>query len=70
MVAEEKIVETREWLTKAHQDLLSANWLLSSPDALYQSWDFTHSKPLKKPLKDILRGTKYLLKRLIPLSLW
>ncbi|MBL7164800.1 MAG: HEPN domain-containing protein [Anaerolineales bacterium] len=40
MVAEAKIEETRAWLQKAFQDLQSARWLLSSPDALYNTVGF------------------------------
>ena len=41
-------------VTKAHQDLLSANWLLSSPDALYNVVGFHSQQAAEKTLKGYL----------------
>lgn len=54
MEHEAKINETRAWLEKAVQDLQSAKWLLSSPDALYNAVGFHCQQAAEKTLKAFL----------------
>lgn len=49
-----KIEETRSWVEKANQDLLSAKWLLSSPDALFNAVGFHCQQSAEKMLKAFL----------------
>jgi HEPN domain-containing protein len=54
MQNEAKIEETRAWTEKANQDLLSAKWLLSSPDALFNAVGFHCQQSAEKTLKAFL----------------
>jgi HEPN domain-containing protein len=54
MLPEAKIEETQAWLQKAFQDLQSAKWLLSSPDALYNAVGFHCQQAAEKTLKAFL----------------
>jgi HEPN domain-containing protein len=54
MLHEAKIKETQAWLEKAVQDLHSAKWLLSSPDALYNAVGFHCQQAAEKTLKAFL----------------
>ncbi len=54
MSNEAKIKETQAWLEKAVQDLQSAKWLLSSPDALHNIVGFHCQQAAEKTLKAFL----------------
>ena len=51
---EAKVLEVLSWLRKARQDLLSAFWLLESPDQLYSSARFHSQQAAEKSLKAYL----------------
>jgi HEPN domain-containing protein len=54
MPHEAKIKETQAWLEKAVQDLQSAKWLLTSPDALYNVVGFHCQQAAEKTLTAFL----------------
>lgn len=49
-----KTREIRSWLSKARQDLRSAEWLLTSPDQLYSAVGFHCQQSAEKALKAFL----------------
>jgi HEPN domain-containing protein len=49
-----KIKEVQAWLAKAFHDLSSADWLLSSPDNLYNAVGFHCQQTAEKALKAYL----------------
>ena len=49
-----KIREVHSWLNKALQDLRSAEWLIESPDALYDAVGFHCQQSSEKALKAYL----------------
>jgi HEPN domain-containing protein len=51
---ETKRQEIQAWLVKAHQDMRSAEWLLSSPDRLYNAVGFHCQQAAEKALKAYL----------------
>lgn len=54
METDAKRNETQAWLQKAFEDLQSANWLLTSPDALYNAVGFHSQQAAEKSLKAYL----------------
>ena len=51
---EARFIEIRSWLLKARQDLQSAEWLISSPDRLYNAVGFHSQQAAEKSLKAYL----------------
>ena len=49
-----KRMEIQAWLVKAHQDLRSAEWLMSSPDRLYNAVGFHSQQAAEKSIKAYL----------------
>lgn len=51
---EDKKLEVSAWLTKSQQDLKSAEWLISSPDNLYNAVGFHCQQAAEKAVKAYL----------------
>jgi HEPN domain-containing protein len=64
------IREIRSWLTKAYQDLRSADWLLESPDSLYHAVGFHCQQAAEKCLKAYLAWKESPFEKTHSLLLW
>ena len=67
---EAKRLEIQAWLVKARQDLSAAEWLVTSPDPLYNAVRFHCQQSAKKTIKSYLTWRDEPFEKHTPWLLW